>query len=48
MSRSLKKPVFVNEKLQKKIDKLNKKIAELIKQGKQEGVNKIRNTPIKV
>jgi small subunit ribosomal protein S19 len=48
MSRSLKKPLFINPKLQKKIDKLVGKINELEKQGKQEEANKIRNIPIKL
>ena|SRR5438874_1855660 len=49
MSRSLKKPLFINEKLKKKIEKRLKKIAELEKQdGKHNEIAKIRNTPIKV
>jgi len=48
MSRSLKKPLFVNEKLMQKIEKLNKIIAKLSEQGKQEEINKVRNTPIRV
>jgi len=48
MSRSLKKELFVNGKLKKKIEERNQKITELLKQGKQEEVDKIRNTPIKV
>jgi hypothetical protein len=49
MSRSLKKPLFVNEKLKEKIEKRLKEIAELEKQGgKQNEIDKIRNTPIKV
>ncbi|CAI2187102.1 19474_t:CDS:2 [Funneliformis geosporum] len=49
MSRSLKKELFVNEKLRKKIEIRLKKIAELEKQGGQRNeIDKIRNTPIRV
>jgi small subunit ribosomal protein S19 len=49
MSRSLKKPLFVNEKLRKKIEKLRSQIAELEKQkGKEGEIAKILFTPIKV
>ena len=49
MSRSLKKPLFINEKLKEKIEKRLKEIAELEKQGnKHDEIAKIRNTPIEV
>ncbi|RHZ35380.1 ribosomal protein S19 family protein [endosymbiont GvMRE of Glomus versiforme] len=49
MSRSLKKELFINPKLKKKIDEYNKKIAELLKQGdEQKEIDKIYSNPIKV
>jgi len=48
MSRSLKKELFINERLRLKIEKRNKIIAKLLEKGQQEEVNKIRNTPIRV
>jgi small subunit ribosomal protein S19 len=49
MSRSLKKSLYVDEKLRKKIKKRLEEIAELEKQkGKEEEIAKILFTPIKV
>ncbi|MCE8163642.1 MAG: ribosomal protein S19 family protein [Candidatus Moeniiplasma glomeromycotorum] len=49
MSRSLKKPLYIDEKLKKKIEKRQKEIAELEKKkGKEEEIAKILFTPIKV
>src|SRR3954471_9257019 len=48
MSRSLKKPLHVDEKLKKKIEKLRNQIAELEKQGKDEEADKIFFNPIRV
>jgi small subunit ribosomal protein S19 len=49
MSRSLKKPPYIDPKLKKKIEERRKKIAELEKQpGKEGEIAKILFTPIKV
>lgn len=49
MSRSLKKPPYVDENLKEKIEKLRSRIAELEKQGgKEEEIAKIYFTPIRV
>jgi hypothetical protein len=49
MSRSLKKPLYIDKNLKEKIEKRLKQIAELEKQkGKENEIAKILFTPIKV
>lgn len=48
MSRSLKKSLYVNEKLEKKVRKLIEWIAKSIEKGEHAEADKIRNTPIRV